>query len=99
MQFIMISIFFFIMEKICRLLFLLFIFLSLHFFFFFTKFYCENDPNRERFSLVFSSQPLVWASRGVAVRYNAWLCESIRREVGGDVTAHRIQMWNVVVVR
>lgn len=34
----------------------------------------------------------------MVLRYNARLCESITRKIGGEVAAHRIQMWNVVWV-
>lgn len=38
---------------------------------------------------------LLWVRR---LRYKAQLCGSVGREVGGEVTAHRIQMWNAVWV-
>ena len=34
----------------------------------------------------------------MVLRHNAGLCECIGREVGGEVRAHHIQMWNVVRV-
>lgn len=34
----------------------------------------------------------------MVLQYNAQLCESIGGKVGGEVRAHRIQMWNVVWV-
>lgn len=56
----------------------------------------SNSTIRSSHFVVFCHWSSMWAWKCVVLRYNAGLCESITREVGGEVRTHRIQMWNVV---